>query len=97
MYFIKRRPPKPKRRIIFIQEVVESLADEYLNSKHKATNEKATGNRGERGVITLPDQKKKDCVVCSDRKTNNRKRSSEVCKLYNAGCHAKCVFKHKCL
>ena len=42
-------------------------------------------NWGESGVVALV--KKQDCVVCSDLKTNSRKRSSYACKVCHLGCH----------
>ena len=77
LYKIGTTDEKPMKRLEFIRAVIDSLADEYTSSRRASVDAiavastSAAGNPNERdtrGTFILPNNKEKDCVVCSDHR-----------------------------
>lgn len=81
---------KPKSRLEFIKDIIDSLANESKVSEMPA--ESSTTPK----LIQLSGKKERDCAVCSDRKNNIRRRSTYSCSMCNKGVHTLCFVKHKC-
>ena len=93
-YILYRQHTTEKRmtRYKFTVKLVEQLAQEYLDIKYPPVD---TNVR--KGFEEIPNQKEKDCCVCSDRKKAvGRKHSRTWCTKCHKGLHHYCVAKHLC-
>ena len=86
-----RSIPKPKKRIEFIKDMIDSLVQDFKTLHTQPAIDKP-------GVVTLADMKQLDCCVCSDRKQGRkgRKRERTQCTHCLKGLHGTCLSKHKC-
>lgn len=65
----------------FTVKVLETLADENLSVREKGAGDAiaAGGTSSKISIISTPNKKEWDCVVCSDSKRNGCKRSRTMC------------------
>ena len=81
-------------RYSFYIKCIDSLSEEHLAVREQ--QQQATTSRRS-GVATMPNNREKDCCVCSDRKTpGGRKRARTSCIKCDKGLHGTCQAKHKC-
>ena len=73
-------------RLQFTQSVIESLASTYLTKRNAGNNVNPQVR-----VKKLDGRKEQDCVICSDRKRNIRKRLRTSCARCTRGLHAACL------
>ena len=73
-------------RLHFTQSVIESLASTYLTKRNAGNNVNPQVR-----VKKLDGRKERDCVICSDRKRNIRRRSRTSCARCTRGLHAACL------
>ena len=73
-------------RLQFTQSVIESLASTYLTKRNAGNNVNPQVR-----VKKLDGRKERDCVICSDRKRNIRRRSRTSCARCTRGLHAACL------
>ena len=83
---------KVMNRYKFTVKLVEELAKDFIDSKHPPVDPNT-----KKGIEDIPDNKEKDCCICSDRKKpGGRKRSRTWCKICKKGLHHYCQPKHTC-
>ena len=77
--YISRSIPKPKKRIEFIKDMIDSLAQDFKTLRTQPAIDKP-------GVVTLADMKQLDCCVCLDCKQGRkgRKRARTQCTLWGS-------------
>ena len=73
-------------RLQFTQSVIESLASTYLTKRNAGNNVNPQIR-----VNKLDGRKARDCVICSDRKRNIRRRSRTSCARCTRGLNAACM------
>jgi hypothetical protein len=73
-------------RLQFTQSVIESLASTYLTKRNAGNNVNPQVR-----VKKLDGRKERDCVICSDRKRNIRRRSRTSCARCTRRLHAACL------
>ncbi|XP_062608039.1 piggyBac transposable element-derived protein 4-like [Saccostrea cucullata] len=85
-------PIKPRLR--FVQEVIEEISREHHANRGKPVRG-VIRNRNI-GIQPIQGNKEKDCIVCSDRSTGQRRRSRSQCRSCRRGLHFACSDRHVC-
>ena len=83
----------PKSRLEFIKDVLDSLASD----SKVIVGDPVQPSSATKKLTQLPGRKERECVVCSDRKNNTRRRSRTVSSSCQKCIHALQFQKHKCL
>ena len=80
----------PKRRIEYIKDIIDSFAADFKTVD-------VIPDLPTIGLTRLPNNKERDCVVCSDRCVpGGRKRAKTMCNGCSKGLHGTCSTKNKC-
>lgn len=85
---------KQMSRLAFNCHVVDSLAEEWLLLKNIPAHLGGGDVSPRFGMRKLPENKEKNCSVCSTKE--KRKRSRMCCSQCTKGIHPECFNKHKC-
>ena len=92
LYYQHTSDRKKMSRHKFTIQLVEQLSKELLDTKYPPQDDQQ-GPKYE----TIPNNKEKDCSVCSDRsKKDGRKRTRTMCKNCQKDVHHYCMPKHTC-
>ena len=91
------RVPLTRRK--FNTSVIEALAADHLRAQavqeHDAPLRERQAENIQAGVRLLPGRRESECVVCSRKNGNGRKRSRTVCVVCERGLHVACEDRHK--
>ena len=80
----------PKGRIEYIKDINDPLAADFKTVD-------VIPDLPTIGLTRLPNNKERDCVVCSDWSVpGGRKRAKTMCNGYSKDLHGTCLTKHKC-
>ena len=95
LYFQNTSDRPILNRLEFNQKIIESLSSAYENRGPPA---RANNTRQGVNITVVPvqGQREKDCIVCSDRRNGQRKRSRKMCNRCNKGLHYACLARHVC-
>ena len=80
-------------RYSFYIKCIGSLSQEHLAVREEQQQQDTAPRTS--GVDLIPNNRKRDCCVCSDRKTT-RRQSRTSCIKCDRGLHVDCLAKHKC-
>uniref|UniRef100_A0A673BR56 PiggyBac transposable element-derived protein domain-containing protein n=1 Tax=Sphaeramia orbicularis TaxID=375764 RepID=A0A673BR56_9TELE len=99
IYIQNTDDPNPLSQRRFNSSVIEALAADHLRAQvvHENAEPLRDGRAAENvqaGVRLLPDRKETECVVCSHKNGNGRKRSRTVCVVCERGVHVSCEKRH---
>jgi len=104
LYVQNTNAPRPLSRRQFYSSVIESFSTDHLRAL--AIQPPPRGavvqprplqavENIQAGVRQLSDKREKDCVVCSRKNGNGRKRSRTECVVCKRGLHLICEKRHK--
>lgn len=86
---------RPLSRLEFNLSVIDSLANDHLRGRATAAAPLAPQENVQAGVRKLPGRKEKECIICSRKHGNPRRRSRTVCSVCSEGLHLCCAARHR--